>query len=79
MAFADPEIYAKYEKLAARAKMEAIPGFEWCMAQGCDAGQVHNEEESGPKFVCDACKGEHCVAHKVPWHNGDTCEQYESR
>jgi hypothetical protein len=76
-AFADPELLGKYEALATKAAMEAIPGFRWCIGKRCDSGQVHEGE--GTRFVCAKCKAEHCVMHDVPWHKKETCAEYEYR
>lgn len=38
---ATKESYAKYDGLERRAFQEKTPGWRWCLAPGCRAGQVH--------------------------------------
>ena len=40
-AFATKETYAKFDELERRAFQEKTPGWRWCLAPGCKAGQVH--------------------------------------
>lgn len=40
-AFATKETYAKFNELERRALQEKTPGWRWCLAPGCKAGQVH--------------------------------------
>lgn len=76
-AFAKPSVSAKYAKLAARAALEARPGYRYCIADKCDSGQVH--DDGSARFVCVKCRAEHCVVHDVPWHRKESCAEYEWR
>lgn len=75
--FAPSHIFRKYDKLSAKAALETIPNFRWCIMKGCKSGQVH--EEASNKFRCVACKRSHCVEHNVVWHKRETCKEYEYR
>ncbi|KAF2709796.1 hypothetical protein K504DRAFT_477016 [Pleomassaria siparia CBS 279.74] len=77
--FAPPEIFRRYDKLNTRAAMEAIPGFQWCIAKGCRSGQIHEGENLMPRFKCVECKASHCIPHQIKWHKGETCAQYDYR
>lgn len=77
--FAPPEIFRRYDRLATRAALEAIPGFRWCIAKGCKSGQVHDEGSGTPRFKCVSCKASHCVVHGIMWHKGETCTEYDYR
>jgi hypothetical protein len=46
----------------------------WCLS--CDSGQRH-DSSNGPVVICVACKSRACFEHKVPWHEGLTCRQYD--
>lgn len=75
--FAPSDIFRKYDRLSAKAALEAIPGFRWCIMKGCKSGQVH--QEASNKFCCVGCKQAHCVVHNVVWHKRETCKEYEYR
>ncbi|KAK3310615.1 uncharacterized protein B0T15DRAFT_489284 [Chaetomium strumarium] len=51
--------------------------FYYCLVPGCDSGQVHDTNR--PEFRCVACSARHCVRHNLPWHEGETCEEYDQR
>ncbi|KAF1365876.1 hypothetical protein EJ07DRAFT_92584 [Lizonia empirigonia] len=75
--FAPSDIFRKYDKLSAKAALEAISGFRWCIMKGCKSGQVH--DEASKKFRCVGCKQSHCVEHNIAWHKRETCAQYDYR
>lgn len=70
-------LFCRYEELYIRHALEAIPGFQWCIAKGCKSGQVHRGKD--PKLRCVECRTAQCVRHKVPWHAGESCNEYSYR
>jgi hypothetical protein len=66
-----------YEEYRERARLDALPDFTWCLLKGCKAGQIHDPAE--PKFRCSSCRRSHCVKHRVKWHKGETCDEYDYR
>ncbi|KAH8893699.1 hypothetical protein GQ53DRAFT_644445 [Thozetella sp. PMI_491] len=74
---AAPDVFARYDKLATAAVLKEIRDFRWCLSTQCESGQIHDRH--CPKFQCVACKARHCIHHNVPWHRGETCEQYDRR
>ena len=32
-----------------------------------------------PIFCCKVCNHKHCMACEIPWHEGETCDQYQAR
>ncbi|OCK78731.1 hypothetical protein K432DRAFT_383655 [Lepidopterella palustris CBS 459.81] len=76
---ADKETFERYDALAKRAALNAIPDFLWCLSPGCTSGQVHKLTDDGPMFRCQDCRFEICVLHNVAWHSGESCEEYEHR
>ncbi|KAJ2900983.1 hypothetical protein MKZ38_002167 [Zalerion maritima] len=78
--FASKDIYYKYEIIAARHAQISQPDFCWCMSPyGCPSGQIHNQKENGSRMQCRQCSFHTCTRHMVPWHAGETCEEYASR
>ncbi|ERF71255.1 hypothetical protein EPUS_05307 [Endocarpon pusillum Z07020] len=52
----------KFNKLLYRTAVSKIPGFTWCIAPGCEYGQVYHR---GGQEETDA------------WHEGQTCLEYQ--
>ncbi|KAI0159554.1 hypothetical protein GGR57DRAFT_428662 [Xylariaceae sp. FL1272] len=75
--FATRDTFKRYDQLATRAALDSVTGFRWCLNARCDAGQIYPLGCS--KARCHACSQSSCVHHDIPWHNGETCEQYDKR
>ncbi|OTB05545.1 hypothetical protein M426DRAFT_21859 [Hypoxylon sp. CI-4A] len=76
-AFATKEIFERYDTLAVKALLSGIPEFMWCLNPHCDSGQIY--PTGCERAKCYACKHYICVRHNVPWHKGETCDEYERR
>ncbi|KUJ07627.1 uncharacterized protein LY89DRAFT_359859 [Mollisia scopiformis] len=76
--FATPETFRRYDDLSTRQALESeIPNFRWCLGPGCSFGQEHPDDPTKqPLATCSACGFSSCSFHNVPWHVGQTCEQY---
>ncbi|KAJ1301939.1 hypothetical protein OPQ81_000778 [Rhizoctonia solani] len=70
----DVENLARYNTLKAQRELERDPNFIWCTNPVCGQGQMHTEKD--PIVTCDYCHARSCFLHRVPWHEGLTCEQY---
>ncbi|XXG98162.1 hypothetical protein Hte_004483 [Hypoxylon texense] len=76
-AFAPRDAFDRYDTLAAKALLASIPDFMWCLNPKCSSGQIHPAGCARAK--CHGCKHSLCVRHHVPWHSGETCDEYERR
>jgi DNA-directed RNA polymerase subunit RPC12/RpoP len=74
---APSEVYRQYKWFHTKAELETLPGWHWCISEGCKSGQQIAQRTS--KFKCVRCKKVNCAEHNVPWHKGETCKQYEQR
>lgn len=61
----------RYEYL----KMMATPDLVMCLGVNCGSGQIHVGED--PMMVCESCSFKTCAVHKLPWHEGQTCEEFD--
>ncbi|KAF2483140.1 hypothetical protein BDY17DRAFT_142033 [Neohortaea acidophila] len=75
-ALATPAVYERYLDAELKAALSADPDFRWCLAPGCESGQVHTE---GDIFCCTECGSKACVHCNVAWHEEETCEGYQAR
>ncbi|KAI1440877.1 hypothetical protein F5Y02DRAFT_324638 [Annulohypoxylon stygium] len=76
-AFASRDVFERYDRLAVKSFLSNLPDFVWCLNPGCDSGQIH--PAGCEKARCFECKRSLCVRHNVPWHKGETCDDYERR
>jgi hypothetical protein len=68
---------ASYDKLMVVETLRDSPHFRYCIAPNCPSGQLH--DPSSNIFICGACNGRHCSVHNVPFHDGETCAQFDER
>ena len=73
---ATTDTFSQYENKILTRFLENDGAFGRCIAPGCISGQLH-DEVSGPIVICQACKFKACFTHQVPWHTGQTCEEYQ--
>ncbi|KUJ10530.1 uncharacterized protein LY89DRAFT_689742 [Mollisia scopiformis] len=69
--YATREIFSRYDYLVMRAN----PDLVMCLGLDCGSGQVHTGED--PMMICQACSFKTCAVHKLPWHEGQTCEEFD--
>ncbi|KAF8848703.1 hypothetical protein BDZ45DRAFT_605495 [Acephala macrosclerotiorum] len=71
--------FARYETFQLRAALSKIPDFRWCLSPSCSSGQIHPRNSRNPIFTCNECSFKSCATHNIPWHEGETCAQYDYR
>ena len=74
-------IYAifRYDRLATRACISAMPNFRWCLNPECESGQIHEPCSNVSMCKCASCGFKTCVRHNQRWHEGETCDEFEYR
>jgi hypothetical protein len=75
--WASREAFARYDRQLLHGTLRTLPDFHYCLAPGCGSGQIHDAE--CPEFRCGACGARQCVRHNLPWHEGETCAEYDKR
>lgn len=73
--FLSPEDEKKYTKLIEKLS----PKYRECQANNCDHGQIHERGLREPIVTCGKCSARSCFAHRVPWHESESCPQYADR
>ncbi|KAI5202134.1 RCC1/BLIP-II protein [Aureobasidium subglaciale] len=68
-----------YDKVLLKRCVEEDNDFHYCMSVKCKSGQIHVGGLDSPLFNCKVCKHKHCVGCKVPWHEDESCDDYQAR
>ncbi|KAK3696422.1 hypothetical protein LTR37_017993 [Vermiconidia calcicola] len=74
---ASAETFEAYDRLAMRNALGSLDDFAWCLKAGCGSGQLNIGNDN--YMDCASCGYKQCLMHKVPWHVGETCSQYDYR
>jgi hypothetical protein len=74
-AFATQEVFDRYDYLNMRASMPDT--FIMCLGPNCGCGQEHGGGVGEPMMICHNCGFKTCVKHKLPWHENQTCEEFD--
>ncbi|KAI0433213.1 hypothetical protein F5Y09DRAFT_338817 [Xylaria sp. FL1042] len=74
--FVDRDTFDRWKMLAAVAMIEGDPDFAWC-AHGCGSGQLREGGEN--VMMCNYCHRSTCLVHRLPWHIGLTCQEFDAK
>jgi hypothetical protein len=67
----------RYDQKSLLAAFQDMPNFAMCLGPGCDSGQIHETGNAQPIMTCTVCQFKTCFIHKMPWHQGQTCAEYD--
>lgn len=71
--YANPEVYKRYKYLKEQSE---IPGhYISCTNPVCGGSQPHESDD--PMMVCNHCQFATCANHRRPWHEGQTCKEFD--
>ncbi|KAI1751232.1 hypothetical protein F4782DRAFT_199844 [Xylaria castorea] len=73
---ADELTFQRYETLVLSRILAEDSTFQWC-AYACGSGQLHPAAVDEPIMTCHNCNKKTCVVHRLPWHSGVTCGQFD--
>ncbi|KAL1588033.1 hypothetical protein WHR41_03394 [Cladosporium halotolerans] len=69
--------YREYLDKAAKKCMQDEEEFHACPNAACSWGAFFAKDD-GNVFICQECNARYCMSCNVPFHEGQTCEQYVS-
>lgn len=71
--YANQAVYKRYKYLKDQSE---IPGhYISCTNPVCGGSQPHESED--PMMTCNHCNFATCVKHRRPWHEGQTCQEFD--
>ncbi|KAN0074321.1 hypothetical protein V8E54_008258 [Elaphomyces granulatus] len=76
---ADSDTVARYERFVLQKLLEKDPNYRECLRASCPNGQLYENMPLNPHIFCEECGFEMCFNHRVPWHKGKTCDEYDNR
>ncbi len=72
------ELFERYDRQLTHEHLEQIQEFVWCAHNGCGSGQFHDMGlYTNPMVTCIKCKKQTCSYHRIIWHIGMTCQEYD--
>ncbi|KAF8246324.1 hypothetical protein K440DRAFT_586113 [Wilcoxina mikolae CBS 423.85] len=74
--FATPDTLARWNDIQTHRYLSNDPAFLYCLRPGCKSGQYHEPTED--PVECSDCHFSMCLLHRVEWHEGQTCAQYDA-
>lgn len=69
----------KLERSMTLTYLRQLPDWRECPRAECSAGQLCANGNEKPCITCNTCTQKFCYKHKMPWHEGKTCEQHDAR
>ncbi|QSZ36647.1 hypothetical protein DSL72_006528 [Monilinia vaccinii-corymbosi] len=78
-AFAAADDFIRYDENSLLSFISRDPNFTNCLGPGCEDGQIHEGGDDQPIMTCRTCGFKTCFAHKMPWHSGLTCRDYDAQ
>lgn len=73
---APSELLERLDSNQLKQWIQSQPNFRWCAHAGCGGGCLHEAGADAPKMGCQDCGRSTCYTHRVPWHEGQTFEEY---
>ena len=68
------EDYEKYSAFALNSAVAAQKDLSWCPTADCSYAFVLDKDQT--EFECPTCKKHYCMACRVPFHEGLSCETF---
>ena len=76
---ADTKALSLYNQRRLIRLLETMPDFRACQSPTCHSCQLHEGGAAEPIVTCSDCGFKSCFVHRMPWHNGKTCTEYDNR
>ncbi|PQE05907.1 ring finger domain-containing protein [Rutstroemia sp. NJR-2017a BVV2] len=77
--FASTDDFELYDKKALMSLIRQDPNFTHCLGGKCESGQLHDGGNDQPIMTCNSCGAKTCFKHKLPWHTGLTCTEFDEQ
>ena len=68
---------SRYDAKQMQEMLSTMPNFARCLGPNCSSGQIHDGGDEQPIMTCISCQFKTCYTHQLPWHDGQTCAEYD--
>ena len=75
----DKQLLDRYDQYVLHRELEQMDEFIWCSNPSCGVGQLNEGGQSNPIVICYRCHQKTCFIHRIQWHEGMTCEEYDEQ
>lgn len=80
----DANTFTQYDEILYIKLLQRDENYVTCLDGRCGAGQFHmghGVHGSGnyPVVICYKCGAKTCFKHRIAWHEGYTCEEWDAR
>ena len=73
------KLVERYDRYVFCRQLEQMDNFIWCSNVSCNNGQINEGGEENNIVTCSSCQEKTCFTHKIKWHTGLTCQEYDMR
>jgi E3 ubiquitin-protein ligase RNF14 len=74
----DKKLFERYDRFLIHHQLEQLDEFIWCSNPKCQMGQLNDGGQLNNIVTCIYCHKKTCFMHKTKWHEGLTCQEYDS-
>ncbi|CAF0915669.1 unnamed protein product [Adineta ricciae] len=74
---ANKRLFDRYDRFITNRHIEQMDEFVWCSNPDCGMGQLNDGGQANNIVTCFNCHKRTCFTHRVPWHEGLTCAEYD--
>lgn len=72
------ELFDRYDHYVFVNQLEQSEEFIWCSNPKCQMGQLNAGGIENNIVTCTRCHKKTCFKHKIPWHRGLTCDEFDA-
>lgn len=72
------ELFTEYDYMLLRKELLKDARYVRCLQPGCLGGHLHEGGGDNPIVTCTACRSKQCFTHQSHWHEGYTCDAWDT-
>mmetsp|Transcript_739 Transcript_739/g.1142 ORF Transcript_739/g.1142 Transcript_739/m.1142 type:complete len:277 (-) Transcript_739:26-856(-) len=73
----EQETYLEYLDIITDRSLRKEKEYIKCSSVDCPYGELIIDQECDTRWTCKVCQKDTCTKHQIPYHEGQTCEEYD--